>query len=40
MARSLRICKATFYKCLHHRGVALHAQPLLSPVAISATGPA
>jgi DNA invertase Pin-like site-specific DNA recombinase len=36
MARSLRICKATFYKYLHHRGVALHAQPLPSPV----TGPA
>ena len=33
MARSLRICKATFYKYLHHRGVALHAQPLPSPVA-------
>ena len=32
-ARSLRICKATFYKYLHHRGVALHAQPLPSPVA-------
>ena len=32
MARSLRICKATFYKYLHHRGVALHAQPLPSPV--------
>ncbi|MFC7671356.1 hypothetical protein ACFQT0_31075 [Hymenobacter humi] len=23
---------ATFYKYLHHRGVALHAQPLPSPV--------
>ena len=34
MARSLRICKATFYKCLHHRGVALHAQPLPSPLAV------
>ena len=34
MARSLRICKATFYKYLHHRGVALHAQPLPSPVAV------
>ena len=33
MARSLRICKATFYKYLHHRGVALHAQLLPSPVA-------
>ncbi len=33
MARSLRICKATFYKYLHHRGVALHVQPLPSPVA-------
>ena len=31
MARSLRICKATFY--LHHRNVALHVQPLPSPVA-------
>lgn len=37
MARSLRICKATFYKCLHHRGVALYAQPLPSPVASPAT---
>ena len=25
MAQSLRSCKATFYKYLHHRGVALHA---------------
>ena len=33
MARSLRICKATFYKCLHHRGMALHAQLLPSPMA-------
>ena len=33
MARSLRICKATFYK-LHHRGMALHAQPLPSPVVV------
>jgi len=33
MARSLRICKATFYKYLHHRGVSLHARPRPSPVA-------
>ena len=32
MARSLRICKATFYKYLRHRGVDLHVQPLPSPV--------
>ena len=31
MARSLRICKATFYEYLHHRGVALHARLLPSP---------
>ena len=36
MARSLRICKATFYKYLHHRGVALYAQPLPSPVTSAA----
>ena len=36
MAQSLRICKATFYKYLHHRGVALCVQPLPSPVARSA----
>jgi len=34
MARSLRICKAPFYKYLHYRGVALHAQPLPSPLAV------
>jgi hypothetical protein len=38
MARSLRICKATFYKYLHHRGVALHAQPLPSPLAVPGPG--
>jgi hypothetical protein len=27
------LCKATFYKYLHHRGVVLHARPLPSPVA-------
>ena len=37
MARSLRICKATFYKYLRHRGVARHAHPLPSPVANPAT---
>ena len=36
-ARSLCICKATFYKYLHHRGVALHAQSLPSPVTTPAT---
>ena len=35
-ARSLRICKATFYKYLHHRGVALHTQPLPSLIAAPA----
>ena len=33
MARSLRICKATFYKYLHHRGMALHAQPFATELA-------
>ena len=37
MARSLRVCKATFYKYLHHRGVALYAQPLPNPIASSPT---
>jgi hypothetical protein len=32
MARSLCICKATFYEYLHHRGVVLHAQALPSSV--------
>ncbi|MBF9239192.1 recombinase family protein [Hymenobacter sp. BT683] len=32
MARSLRVCKVTFYKYLRHRGVSLHAHPLPSPV--------
>lgn len=35
-ARSLRVCKATFYKYLHRCGVALPAQPLPSPVATAA----
>jgi hypothetical protein len=33
-ARSLRICKATFYNYLHRRGASLHAQPLPSPLAV------
>ena len=37
MAQSLRICKATFYKYLHHRGMALYAQPLPSPVVVPST---
>ncbi|RFP64302.1 recombinase family protein [Hymenobacter lapidiphilus] len=37
MARSLRICKATFYTYLHHRGVTLRVQPLPSPVATPTT---
>jgi len=31
LARSLRICKARFYNCLHHRGVAVRSRPLPSP---------
>ena len=37
MAQSLRICKATFYKCLLHSVMSLHAQPLPSPVVVPST---